>query len=407
MTAEEARTIGCPVVSTDFTLERPLGYYHAELDALREAAPFAWNDSTYGFWMINRYEHVREALATPEVFSNVRTSALGDPAVKPRLLPQNLDGAEHMAYRQLLNPWFSPAVIARTEPHMRQRAGEMIDALAPRGRCDLALEFAMQLPTEVFLSHLGLPTADGDRLLPLVEAMFRGFFGGDPAELADTVQTIKSYFRGHLDDRRRTPRDPATDFCSYLVDASLLDAPLDDEDAVTLAFTIMLAGLDTTRSALGFIFHHLASHPHVRRWLVESPADIPVAVEEFIRAFPLLLQAGRLVTRDIDFHGCPLRAGDIVWLGLASANRDPRQFDRATEFVPHREQNRHIGFGAGPHRCLGSHLARVELTVVLEEWLSRIPEFELDEQAPGAADPRERGGQLMLRSVPLRWNAGL
>jgi cytochrome P450 len=105
--------------------------------------------------------------------------------------------------------------------------------------------------------------------------------------------------------------------------------------------------------------------------------------------------------RDVDFHGCPLRAGDIVWLGLASANRDPREFDRPAEFVPDRTVNRHLAFGAGPHRCLGSHLARVELVVVLEEWLARIPEFEPDEAAGG--EPRERGGQLMLRSVPLRW----
>jgi cytochrome P450 len=401
VTAGEARALGCPIVSTDYTRERPLGWYHRQLDELREQAPFAWNDSTYGFWMVNRYEHVREALTTPDVFSNARTSALGDPRVKPRLLPQNLDGVEHMAYRRVLNPWFSPAAIARTEPLLRRRCAEMIGAIAPRGRCDLAGELAIELPTEVFLAHLGLPTEDGSRLLPLVEAMFRGFFGGDPAELADTVDTIKAYFRRHLDDRRRTPRDPDRDFLTYLLAAEVGGVPLAPEDAVTLAFTIMLAGLDTTRSALGFVFHHLGRHPEHRRWLVATPAAIPVAVEELVRLYSLLLQAGRLVVRDVDFHGCPLRAGDIVWLGLASANRDPREFDRPAEFVPDRTVNRHLAFGAGPHRCLGSHLARVELVVVLEEWLARIPEFEPDEAAGG--EPRERGGQLMLRSVPLRW----
>jgi cytochrome P450 len=399
MTAEEARELGCPVVSTDFTVERPVGWYHRELDELRETAPFAWNDSTYGFWMINRYDHVREALATPELFSNARTSALGDPAVKPRLLPQNLDGAEHMAYRHVLNPWFSPHAIARTEPLLRRRCAEMIDAIEPRGCCDLATELAMELPTEVFLAHLGLPTEDGPMLLPLVEAMFRGFFGGDPTELAATVDTIKAYFRGHLDDRRRAPRDPDEDFLSYLVTTDVGDGPLEHEDAVTLAFTIMLAGLDTTRSALGFVFHHLARNPDDRRRLAAAPGEIPFAVEELLRLYPLLLQSGRLVVADVDFHGCPLRAGDIVWLGLASANRDPRLFEQADEFVPDRTVNRHLAFGAGPHRCLGSHLARKELAVVIEEWLARIPEFELD----GDAEPRERGGQLMLRSVPLRW----
>lgn len=400
MTKQEAELLGCPIDHTDYTLEQPVGWYHQHLDDLRESAPFVWNDSTYGFWMINRYEHVREALTMPEIFSNAKTSALGDPGIKPRLLPQNLDGAEHMAYRQVLNPWFSPAAIDRTTPFMRQRCGEIIDAIAARGSCDLAVDFAMQLPTEVFLSHLGLPVEDGEFLLPLVEAMFRGFFGGEATELDATVAAIKAYFRDRLDERRHDLRDPRTDFCSYLLTADVGDAPLEAEDAVTLAFTIMLAGLDTTRSALGYIFFDLASNPERRQWLVDDPSSISVAIEEYVRTFPLLLQAGRLVTQDTDFHGCPLKAGEIVWLGLATADRDPRQFERAGEFVPERVVNRHIGFGAGPHRCLGSHLARKELVLVLEEWLRRIPVFRLG----AGAEPRERGGQLMLRSVPIEWD---
>jgi cytochrome P450 len=403
MTAEIAEQLGYPIVSTNYTEERPIGWSHANLDSLREQAEFAWNDSTFGFWMINRYDHVREALATPDIFSNARTSSLGDPKVKPRLLPQNLDGAEHMAYRHVLNPWFSPSKIQAIEPLIRRRCREMVAEIEPRLACDLTVELAMELPTEVFLAHLGLPTEDGPSMLPLVEAMFRGFFGGDPSELQHTTQTIKAYFRRHLDERRQARGDPETDFLSYLVGAVINGAPLAGEDAVTLAFTIMLAGLDTTRSALGFVFHHLATHAEHRRWLVEHPEAIPDAVEEFLRFYPLLLQSGRLVTTDIDFHGCPLRKGDVVWLGLASANRDPRQFDHADEFVLERQNNRHIAFGAGPHRCLGSHLARRELAIVLEEWLGQIPEFELGE----GVDIRERGGQLMLKSVPLVWPRAL
>lgn len=399
MNGDQARELGCPVTTVDYTVPRPVGWYHEQLDGLRDEAPFVWNDSTYGFWMINRFDHVREALASPDLFSNVVTSALGDPAVKPRLLPQNLDGEEHMAYRHVLNPWFSPKAIARSEPYIRRRTGELIDAFVDRGHCDLAHEFAMQLPTEAFLAHLGLPTGDGEAMLPLVEAMFRGFFGGDPTEMHDTVDKIKAYFRGHLAERRLHPRDPKTDFLTYLLEADVGGGPLEPEDAVTLAFTILLAGLDTTRSALGFIFHHLATHPEHRRWLVAEPAAIPTAVEEFIRTYPLLIQAGRRVTQDVDFHGCQLKKGDIVWLGLASANRDPLQFADASTFVPDRDPNRHLGFGAGPHKCLGSHLARKELTIVLQEWMVRIPEFELAKNA----EILERGGQLMLTSVPLVW----
>ena len=174
---------------------------------------------------------------------------------------------------------------------------------------------------------------------------------------------------------------------------------ISEDDVLTLTFTIMIAGLDTTRSALGYIFHHLATHPDDRQWLLDDLTRIPQAVEEFVRLYTLVIQDGRFVTQDIDFHGCPMKQGDIVWLGLASANRDPRQFECADQFVRERQSNKHLGFGAGAHRCLGAHLARHELVIVLEEWLQRIPHFELVE----GVEITERGGQLMLHQVPLTW----
>ena len=164
--------------------------------------------------------------------------------------------------------------------------------------------------------------------------------------------------------------------------------------------TIMLAGLDTTRSALGYIFHHLATHDDHRRLLIEHPERIPDAVEEFVRLYALVFQDGRYVNHDVDYHGCPMQEGDMVWLGLAQANRDPRRFERPDEFVLDRTFTKHLGFGAGAHRCLGAHLARLELNVVLQEWLPRIPEFRLATDEP----LRERGGQLMLLSMPIEWD---
>ena len=147
------------------------------------------------------------------------------------------------------------------------------------------------------------------------------------------------------------------------------------------------------------MFHHLATHPDHRQLLVDDPALIPEAVEELLRLYGLLIQDGRYVAEDIEFHGCPLKQGDVIWLGLAAASRDPRRFDRPEEFVLGREFTKHLAFGTGAHRCLGAHLARAELVIVLEEWLTRIPHFELAADEPLT----ERGGQLMLLSVPLRW----
>ena len=177
------------------------------------------------------------------------------------------------------------------------------------------------------------------------------------------------------------------------------DDPLPRDDVVTVCLTMMAAGLDTTRSALGYFFHHLATHPDHRQLLVDDPALIPEAVEELLRLYGLLIQDGRYVAEDIEFHGCPLKKGDVIWLGLAAASRDPRRFDRPDEFLLGREFTKHLAFGTGAHRCLGAHLARAELVIVLEEWLARIPHFELAADEPLT----ERGGQLMLLSVPLRW----
>lgn len=390
----------CPVVDVDFRPSRPAFWHYERLNAVREQAPFVWNTVPQGFWMLSRYDQVREALQRPDVFASDVLSPLGDPDARTRLLPQHLNGDEHRMFRHVLNPWFSPGKVQRVEPLARQRCRALLHELAPRGRCDLATDFAMIFPTEIFLGLLGLPVEDGDVLLPFVEGMFRGFFGGDPDEMATVIAAIEAYYDAAIAEREAHPHDATTDFIAHLLQAEVDGAPLPREDIVTLCLTLMAAGLDTTRSALGYIFHHLATHPDDRARLCEEPALIPDAVEEFLRLYGLIIQDGRYLTQDIDFHGCPMRQGDIVWLGLAAANRDPREFEQPDEFVLGRHQNRHLGFAAGAHRCLGAHLARMELVMVLQEWLPRIPDFRLDT----SADLTERGGQLMLLSVPLAWD---
>jgi cytochrome P450 len=259
----------------------------------------------------------------------------------------------------------------------------------------------MAYATEMFLGILGLPVEDGVYMLPRVETVFAGFFGGDPIAQAAAADEIKDYFERVIEARLQEPGDIKTDFVSYLLQAKMGGDLISRADALTLCMTIMLAGLDTTRSALGFILQHLATHDDDRRLLTEHPERIPDAIEEFLRLYALVFQVGRYVAEDITFHDCPLKEGDIVWLGLAQANRDPRNFEQPDRFVIDRTFTKHLGFGAGAHRCLGSHLARLELITVLKEWLARIPDFRL----AAGAQLMERGGQLMLLSVPLEWEA--
>lgn len=396
---QEEKAPGCPIIDIDFRLPHPVGGTYEALNEVRELSTMTWNETPNGFWMVNRYDEVKEALQRNDVFTNDIVSALGDPEAHVRLIPQNLNGREHVKLRHVVNPFFSPGALERIHPLARERCIAMIEELKPRGECDLAVDFAMIFPTEIFLALLGLPTEDAEMLLPLVEGMFRGFFGGDPDEMAQVVAEIKGYYGRVLADRLENPRDVKTDFVSYLLQADYDGQPMTHEDILTLCLTIMTAGLDTTRSALGYIFYHLATHPEHRQLLLDNPDRIPDAVEEFLRLYPLVIQDGRYVAEDVEFHGCPMKKGDILWIGLAQANRDPRKFDRPDEFVLDRDSNKHLAFAAGAHRCLGSHVARSELILVVEEWLRRIPHFELST----TEGIMERGGQLMLTKVPLKW----
>ena len=393
-----ATITGCPVSHHNYRIERPIFEHFSLLNAEREAGAFWWNDGgDHPFWMITRYEQVLEALQMPDVFSNDISNALS-PKRPVKFQPNNLNAPEHTRLRKVLNRWFSPAAVRHIEPLVVSRCVELIEDLVPAGHCDLISEFALRYPTEMFLATLGLPVADSEQFVAWVDTVFSNLYLGPDAAAA--MESIKGYFDDSISDRLAHPGDPETDFLSRMLRPDIAGEWLTREDLITVCLSLMIAGLDTTRSALGYAFHHLATHQSDRARLTADPGSIPKIVEELVRVYSLILQDGRLVTRDIDFHGIPMKAGDIVWLGVASANRDPRKFDHPDEFDPdRRDLSHHLGFGAGPHRCLGMHLARHELLIALREWHARIPEYRL---VPGTS-LTERGAQLSLSSLPLHW----
>ena len=397
------RDVGrCPVTHTDYRIERAALWHNKDLNASREASPVYWNDSVpHGFWMITRYEQVLEALGMPEVFSNRQVNAFDNDMRMP-LLPQNLNGSAHRALRGVLNPFFSPPAVKRLETLARERARTLIDEIRPGGSTDFVVDFAIRYPTELFLALLGLPTSDGQMFLGWVEGIFEGFFGGEEAaaRAASAGANIKDYFERAVEERRRQPGDPKLDLVTRLLQAEVEGKRISREDILTICMTLMAAGLDTTRSALGYVLFHLARNDDDRRRLRAHPDEWPRALEEFMRLYALVIQDGRFAERDIEFHGCSIRRGDMLWLGLASANRDPRKFDEPDRFVMDRPNlNDHLGFGSGPHRCLGQYLAKAELLIALREWHEQIPDYRV---ADGVA-LRERGGQLRLVSLPLVW----
>ena len=393
---------GCPVLHHDFAKTRELGAYWALANELRESCPHFYNKyADGGYWVFTRYDAVRDIYKTPEIFSSESITPW-EPDPIYRFVPTQVDAPDHIKYRRILNPWFSPKAMEAAAPMMREICRSYIDPIVPKGRCDFIGDFALLFPTAAFLNVIGVPVSYTEQFAKWVDAFFGGY-GGDPAgaaAMATALAEMRVFWTEQLDGRRGKPQREG-DLFSYLLEARFDDQPIDNEVLLDMCTVLTLAGLDTTRAELGYMFHHLALHPEHRRMLIDDPELMPLAVEEVLRYYTIIFGDGRKVTRDVEFHGVQLKQGDMVYGLVSGANRDPRHWERADEFDIGRKRNNHFGFASGPHRCLGMHLARREMAIAAQEWLSLIPDFELDTDT----QLLERGGGSMmaLDRLPLRW----
>jgi cytochrome P450 len=385
----------CPVIHLETVVDRPVGEWMVELNRLREESPISWNEHG-GYYVLTRAQHVREVFQNPELFTNDSITP-GDPNPDYKWIPSNINPPKHVQYRQILNHAFGPAPVQRVEPKAREYCRAAIEEVYPQGRCDIVSSVAGVFPTRVFLELVDLPWQDAPQFVQWTETIFNGFFMGEAA--AKAFGEMRQYFVDLIADRRRSPRDPNEDFASHLLASKVDGELLPDDDVLNIFNQLVLAGLDTVKSALSYSLLHLATNESDRRRVAADFTLIPTAIEEFLRAFPLVME-GRKLSDDVDFHGCPMKKGDMVMLALPAVMHDPEYFQRPDEVLIDRERNNHMSFGAGPHRCLGSHLARMEMIVGLEEWHRRIPEYSL---GCDVSEVIERGGQLSLRSLPLVW----
>jgi cytochrome P450 len=404
VTAERHGTqvTGCPIFNHDFSAPRELGAYWALANELRESCPHFYNQyADGGYWVFTRHDAVRDIYKTPEIFSSESITPW-EPNPIYRFVPTQVDAPDHIKYRRILNPWFSPKAMEAAAPMMSEICRSYIEPLADTGSCDYIDAFALRFPTAAFLTVIGVPISYTELFTQWVDAFFGGF-GGDPAgaeAMANALSAMREFWTEQLDDRRGKPERPG-DLFSYLLHARFDDAPIDDAVLLDMCTVLTLAGLDTTRAELGYMMHHLALHPEHRRALIDEPEIIPLAVEETLRYYTIIFGDGRKVTRDVEFHGVQLKKGDMVYGLVSGANRDPRHWERADEFVIDRKRNNHFGFASGPHRCLGMHLARREMAIAVHEWLTLIPDFELDNHV--ALVERGGGSMMALKELPLRW----
>jgi len=368
-------------------------------DDLRQRCPIAHTDRFGGGWLPTRYEDVSAVAYDTERFSS-RSIIMGN-FRPPRDIapiggspPISSDPPFHHDARKLLLPAFTKTAVARQEPATRAFCHALIDDFQGSGVVDAARDYAQHIPMRVIADMLGFPPEDGPRFREFVENTLEGV-NLPPDERIARMQKLFDYLLAQVHDHLDNPRP---DLTKYLIDAELYGHKLQADHVAGTMALLLIAGIDTTWSAIGSSLWHLARNPEDRRRLVDDPGLLPTAMEEFLRAYAPVTMA-RLVKEDMHWHGVDMKADDWILLSFPAANRDPAQFDHADEVVIDREVNRHAAFGLGIHRCVGSHLARMELRVALEVWLERIPEFSL-------ADPSAvtwSAGQIRgPRSLPLR-----
>jgi len=394
MTTMRPTSGDCPVLSFDYTTARPAGGWIDTYDELRSRFPWFRNEFGAGFWTVINHEGILQILQDPVTFSSSVVTAL-DPDPQYKWIPEMLDGAEHRQWRQQLGPLFAPGATERLSDTVRHRAIALIDDLADRDSCDFMSVFAQRFPTTIFLELMGLPVQELDQFLVWEHAILHhGASEADGAlTQAEAMAAVMGRFSTVIAERRERPRD---DIVSKAIGYHIDGKPVSNADLLSFCLLMFMAGLDTVSVTLGWIFLHLARNDDDRRRITHDPALIPAAVEEFLRAYAIVIPA-RKVMADIDLQGCPMKAGDMVCIPLNAATRDEAAFPHATTVDITRKPNSHIAFGAGPHRCLGSHLARRELRIALEEWHKRIPDYHV----PDGAQLIETGSQLGLESLPL------
>ncbi len=350
-------------------------------DELRRTCPIAHTDRRGRAWLPTTYADVTAMAKDIDHFSSANTSVIDSvdeeetPILTYGLPPITSDPPLHTWTRRLLLPWFSHARVASYEPMTRSLCRSLIDAHVDTGRADAAADYAQQIPVRVIGSILGIPEELSETFTGWVRDALE--FADDPERVQRGMFGIGYYLWDRINERRQTDGD---DLLTYLLHAEVDGGSVDDMIVLGMAILTMIAGIDTTWSAIGSSLWHLATHDADRAMLVADPGLVDTAVEELLRAYAPVTMA-RIVTTDVEFNGCPMRQGDKLLLNFPAANRDPAVFDRADEVLLDRRENRHVAFGSGIHRCAGSNLARMELRVALEEWLARVPVFHLAEGA--------------------------
>jgi len=360
------------------------GFPHALFKRLRAEAPIFWNASAEGdgFWVVTRYKDVWDISLDQATFSSARRTVFlrevspeEDLGVRQQMV--NMDPPLHTKYRRLVNLGFSPKMVNRLEPAIRKMANQIIDGVAARGECDFVVDVAAELPLQVIVEMMGVPQEDRQRVFDWSNRLI----GSDDSEYSGSVTESRiaamemfQYAQALAEDRRAHPRD---DLATVLTQAEIEGEKLTESQFNNFFLLLMVAGNETTRNTISGGMLALCQHPEQRRRLLADPSLITTGVDEMVRWVSPVMQFVRTAQRDVEVRGATIREGERVTIWYPSANRDEEVFPDGDTFDVGRTPNDHLGFGIGPHFCLGANLARLEIRVMFEELLRRLPDIEL------------------------------
>ncbi len=373
----------CPVVKFDHHSPEFAADPWSVYDDLRVQGPVAWSETYGGFWVLTRYADVARVARDDQTFSSdhdvegTRNGYLGItiPSPPARSVPIEMDPPEFFEYRKVLNPPLAPAAVGKKVDRIRDFTNESIDRFIEHGACDLVHDLAVRVPAFMTLELLGVPT---DKWQLYAEPLHASAWAPpDTPEHERMVQGVTWLLGDLAEELERHRTEPDDGLLTHIVRSEVGGQPISMEHMVGMAFLLAVGGLDTTAALLSNTFLYLDDHPELRAPLARDAELRASAFDEFMRYFTPTQSLARTATRDVEIGGHRIKAGDRVFISWAAANRDPAEFDRPNEVVLDRFPNRHMGFGLGAHRCVGSHVGRAQWSVVMEEVLRRMPDYRI------------------------------
>lgn len=356
---------------------------------LRQKCPVAWNRKYDGFWYLSSYAAVSHAARDGDTFAHKYEPNSKDgvdyqgemgvprPEGQPALGIGEVDGPYHQALRHALAPFFSPGAVQKLKPFMEDKAHEFLDAKIEDGHMDLVLDYASPVPAILTMKLMGLPYDNWHLYANLFHAAMAA--PQDSPEYLDAIGKVPAMMQGVLDCAATRRANPEDDLTSFLIQFEFDGRRLSDDQLLNIIWNLIGGGVDTTTSQTALTLLHLGTHPHLRQQLIDNPDLYRTAIDEFLRYFSVNQTLSRTVTRDVEVNGQRLRKNDRVVISWLSANHDEKEFHQPDEIILDRTPNRHLAFGLGPHRCIGSHLARLMSEVMINAVLDRIPDYEVDQ----------------------------